>query len=65
MLARICDRCGTPYKQYGMANNSKNANGLRLLNIDSKGTAYCHDFIDLCPDCMKKLYEFLKGASND
>lgn len=64
MKALKCDRCGGFYDLYGMKNDAKNANGLRLLNVDANRVAYVHDFIDMCPECMKKLYEFLKGEGN-
>lgn len=60
MTAKKCDRCGAYYELYGVKNDAQNCNGFMMLNID-KEDMYCkHEKIDLCPDCMAKLYEFMK-----
>ena len=65
MMALLCDRCGKNYKIYGVRNDSKKANGLMLLNIDSGRKYFSHPVVDLCPECMADLYKFLKGKEAD
>lgn len=60
MTAKKCDRCGAYYELYGIEENAAKCNGFMMLNIDNAGRYYRHGKIDLCPDCMAKLYEFMK-----
>lgn len=60
MTAKKCDRCGAYYELYGVKDNAAKCNEFMMLNIDNAGRYYKHDKIDLCPDCMAKLYEFMK-----
>ena len=49
MFARKCDRCGVYYDNYNSEYNI----------IQTKNLASVHD-IDLCPECNKRLEEWIK-----
>lgn len=59
-VAKKCDRCGKLYEQYNNRNSKTDTNGLMLLNIDYTMRYFSHDAIDLCPDCMAFLREWLE-----
>ena len=61
-IAKKCDRCGKMYEQYNMKDSEENPNGIRLLNIDGRQQCFSHKLIDLCPDCMKQLQNWLLNA---
>lgn len=58
--AKKCDRCKAFYAPYN--NKTGEYNGvvkIRINEFGSKdGEAIRHD---LCPDCMQKFYDFIKG----
>lgn len=60
MLAMRCDRCG----KYSEANNEKvwMRNCIHLYRVDNYDIVREKEYYDLCPECMAKLKEFLKGA---
>ena len=64
MKAKKCDRCGSFYEPYGKMQNPKNASGIMLINIDENGKYWVNPITDMCPDCMKQLYDFLGGVKN-
>lgn len=57
--ARKCDRCGYLYEEYNTSDNVKKFNAIMLLNLDNKRQYYPHKAIDLCPECMTKLANWL------
>lgn len=68
MLARKCDICKSLYEHYEGDNLFSKSNGLNRSNaiimvdrdIDNK---HCSRKIyDLCPECMKKIEQFLKAG---
>lgn len=61
MNARKCDVCGMLYENYNKSNNKDKPNSLALLNTDEKNRYYSHDRIDLCPSCMEKIMQILRG----
>ena len=61
-IAKKCDRCGKMYDQYNVKDSEANPNGIRLLNIDGRQQCFSHKLIDLCPDCMKQLQNWLKDS---
>lgn len=61
-IAKKCDRCGKMYDQYNVKDSEANPNGIRLLNIDGRQQCFAHKLIDLCPDCMKQLQNWLKDS---
>ena len=63
-IAKKCDRCSRLYEQYNIKNDSKNINGIMTLNIDSGQRYFKHGPLDLCPECSKKLINWLKCWSD-
>ena len=61
MIAKKCNRCGVLYERYNESRNQNKANGFRFLNIDKNQDACQHEKLDLCPKCMKELYEWFKS----
>ena len=57
--ARKCDRCGNLYEEYNTGNNNKKFNAIMPVNLDHKGQYYPHKVLDLCPECMTKLTNWL------
>lgn len=55
-----CDRCGRLYESYNTKNDSENINGFIPINLDVRRKYFSHDTIDLCPDCMKELQNWMK-----
>ena len=56
-----CDACQTTYEPYPGNEQTGNANGLLTVNFDRKGRYDKQRYIDLCPDCARKLNLFLHG----
>lgn len=56
-----CDACGVTYNRYDGDEHQNNSNGLLLVNFMRNGKYEKHGYFDLCPDCMRKLTEFLNG----
>ena len=61
MRVMKCDACQATYEPYDGFEESGNANGLLTVNFDRKGHYDKRDYIDLCPDCARKLHLFLHG----
>ena len=57
--ARKCDRCGNLYEEYNTANNKEKFNAIMPINLDHKRQYYSHEALDLCPECMGKLRDWL------
>ena len=62
MIAKKCDRCGVYYDTYNVKRNRGNVNGIMFLNIDERGDYFGHKAIDLCPECMKAVKNFVQGV---
>lgn len=62
--ARVCDRCGSFYKPYdGLPFSDKKyiSNALELLrSYETASEEDCHEYFDLCPQCMSEVINFLK-----
>lgn len=63
MRAKKCDRCGKLFEYYEGNKEFKNtekANAIELIdqNLDCKYVS--RKSYDLCPECMRKLENFLK-----
>lgn len=68
MRAKKCDRCGKLFEHYDGIKEFKNtekANALLLIDRDLDNKYWSRKSYDLCPECMKKLEDFLKGGSGD
>ena len=62
MLAKKCDRCGKYYELY---KDNYGHNGVALTSHDRfECLNPNYDKYDLCPECMEKVIEFLKGEEN-
>ncbi len=62
-LAKKCDRCGKLYEHYEKTEHEKyvGSNAMAFVCMTKKGgigITTCP--IDLCPECMSKLIEFLE-----
>lgn len=58
---KMCDRCGTLYKEYNTLLSSNQPNGIMFINVDTEQRSLTHDSIDLCPRCMEEVKKFVKG----
>ena len=63
MNAKKCDACGKLYEHYGKKTDDYNAVVLVMVN-NSNSVRGRKDY-DLCPECMKKVLEILKGGRED
>lgn len=66
MTAMKCDRCGKYYDYYFKrevnGKNVRSQNSIFLYLKYEDGDLADKEYYDLCPECMAKLKEFLKGA---
>lgn len=65
MNAKKCDRCKVLYEEYNAKSYDADPNCLGLYQGESGGIYYLLKRIDLCPECMAKLQEWLKGDETD
>lgn len=62
MRAKKCDRCGKLYEHYDGSKafkETERANAVFLIDRDLDNKHWSRNSFDLCPDCMKKLEEFI------
>lgn len=58
-LAKKCDRCGIFYDIYPKS-GSTSFNSIKLVSTDSRGNERIGSIMmDLCPECMGKLKDYL------
>ena len=63
-LARKCDRCRKLYEHYPIGNQPGLFNAVRRIRKSSNENIDCTGVtIDLCPECMDILNNFLKGEN--
>lgn len=60
MNAKKCDACGKFYELYGRRSGEYNT--VVAYQVNARGTETEHKKYDLCPECMKKVQEVLKGG---
>ena len=68
MRAMKCDRCGKLYEHYDgneAFKKTEKANAISLIDKDLDKEYYSRKTYDLCPDCMRKFEDFLKGKSHE
>lgn len=68
MRAKKCDRYGKLFEHYDGNKEFKNtekANGFILIDRDLDNKYWGRKDYDLCPECMKKLEDFLKGGEEN
>lgn len=63
MTALECDRCGKLYKPYEFTDLALSQNSFRFYKVTKEMIPdnYSH-YLDLCPDCQKKLREWLENG---
>lgn len=63
-LANKCDRCGKLYEHYPIGNQAGVWNAVKRVRKKDDGQVLSeeHD-IDLCPECISKFNNFLKGEN--
>lgn len=60
MDAKRCDRCRKYYDEYHESRRKPFSNGMAF--VDRSTTGYSRKYIyDLCPDCMRELWNFMKN----
>lgn len=66
--AKKCDRCGKLFEHYDGSKEFKEgerANAVFLIDRDLDNKYWGRKSYDLCPECMKKLENFVKGGGTD
>lgn len=66
MRAMKCDRCGKLYEHYDGSETfekTEKANAVFLIDRDLDKKHWPRKTYDLCPECMRKFEDFLKGKS--
>lgn len=67
MRAMKCDRCGKLYEYYygdETFKKTEKANAIYFIDKNLDKGYYSRKTYDLCPDCMRKFEDFLKGKSH-
>lgn len=59
MNAKKCDRCGKLYELYDGIKFQPTSNSYYIVRFEN--ALIGRDF-DMCPDCMKKIIEFMKAG---
>ena len=59
--AKRCDRCGNYYDE-NKGTRSINGWFVRGVRICTNSKCSDHKYLDLCDDCIEKLYAFLFGS---
>lgn len=65
--ARKCDRCGKLYEHYDRKVDGMDINGISLVESGEfcgSHTQKTKMYIDLCPECLTQLAEWLEGGEN-
>ena len=68
MRARKCDVCKKLYEHYeGLKQfkDSKRSNAIILIDRDLEDTYWRRETLDLCPDCMSKIENFLGNKEGE
>lgn len=62
MIKRICDRCGAEINDFYNARKVKYDLHYAGVGMFRYTEDYVHDMRDLCPECAKKLLEWIDHA---
>ena len=68
MRARKCDVCKKLYEHYEgskLFKDSKRSNAIMLIDRDLENKYWSRGTIDLCPDCMSKIENFLGNKEGE
>lgn len=61
--AKKCDKCGKLYELYDREYHGMYINGISLVEMGTFfGSHTTKMYIDLCPDCLTELTEWLEGG---
>lgn len=65
-----CDRCGKIYEYYSTRRYKikaieTDANSISLTGSKPNGSSVGTRPLDLCPECMDKMVDFLEGRNDD
>lgn len=64
--ARKCDRCGKLYEFYYKESDGMVINGMTLVENDVTYNSHkTKMYIDLCPECLTQLAEWLEGGERN
>lgn len=61
MDAKKCDTCGKFYERYGGTRTTE-FNTMFLFAVTRSNNEIARKEYDLCPECMKKIQDVLKGG---
>ena len=61
MQARKCDRCGKLYEIYNGLEVVKGGDIYNTVRLEKENIANIYKKLDLCPECMEKLVNFIKN----
>ena len=64
-LAKKCDRCGKLYDGYDGSKDKRSTNAIALLDRDEYGKHYTRDCVDLCPECLSELIDWLDSEEEE
>lgn len=64
MQAKKCDRCKKLYEYYESKDHNISVNAVAKARITVTGASVAGPYYDLCPECMNKFIEFLKGKDD-
>ena len=63
MRAYVCDACGNTYRPYVAKTEEGElgvaANGMTFVKIDRDGSLANRGKLELCPNCMEKVFSFV------
>ena len=68
MRARKCDVCKKLYEHYEgsrLFKKSKKSNAIMLIDRDLENDYFSRETLDLCPDCMSKIENFLGNKEGE
>lgn len=65
MIAKKCDRCGKYYDTYNVSHDRKKPSGMMFLNVDENRNYFTNPVIDLCPECMEAVKNFVQGVGDN
>ena len=63
MDAKKCDRCGAFYMPQVKTNDYKTSLEQLVTSVKKPQQKYITDVCDLCPECVKKFYDWLRSES--
>lgn len=59
MTITLCDACGKDYKKYSKTESGEGS-ALSIFSRNKEGKVVPSLKIDLCPDCMESVWQFIR-----